>query len=145
VHVPIEVLRKPGVLTPDELAAMRRHPAEGAAIILRYDQRLDLCAAVAFEHHIMIDGGGYPQRHRRCSCHNASLLVHVCDVFDALRTNRPYRVAWDAPVIEFDDAVARNFLGMMASFELRAARAASIDGTEDAPAPSGELSGSAMN
>lgn len=155
VNVPVEVLRKPGVLTPDELAAMRRHPTDGASIILRYDQRLDLCAAVAFEHHIMIDGGGYPQRHRRCSCHNASLLVHVCDVFDALRTNRPYRVAWEAAAIadyigqriglEFDDTVARNFLGMMASFELRAARAASIDGPPEAPESGAELAGSAMN
>ncbi len=141
VKVPIDILRKPGVLNAEELQLMRSHPTEGARIILEYDQRLDVCAVVAFEHHIMIDGGGYPQRHRRCDCHHASLLVHVCDVFDALRTNRPYRVAWETGAIaeyirgrigtEFDQTVARGFLEMISGFELRAARADSIDGVTE--------------
>jgi hypothetical protein len=138
VKVPVDVLRKPGVLNQEELALMRRHPVDGASLILEYDAHLDLCAAVAFEHHIMIDGGGYPQRQRRCDCHHASMLVHVCDVFDALRTNRPYRVAWEAPAIvdyiktrigtEFEPTIARAFVEMMEHYELRDARADLIDG-----------------
>ncbi len=137
VRVPIEILRKPGALDPAELALMRRHPVDGAQLILQRDQRLDLCAAVAFEHHIMIDGGGYPTRMRRCDCHHASMLVHVCDVYDALRTNRPYRMAWEAQTImeyidgrintEFEPTIAREFLGLVGESELVPARADSID------------------
>lgn len=138
VKVPVEVLRKPGVLLPEELELMRKHPVDGAKMILEHDKRLDLCAVVAFEHHIMIDGTGYPVRQRRCECHHASMLVHVCDVFDALRTNRPYRVAWETPDIleyltkrigkEFEETVTRGFLDMMKTYDLRNARADVIDG-----------------
>lgn len=138
VKVPVEILRKPGVLDADELAILRRHPVDGAKMILEHDKRLDLCAVVAFEHHIMIDGTGYPVRHRRCDCHNASLLVHVCDVFDALRTNRPYRMAWETNDIleyirqrigkEFDETTALAFIELMQSYDIRAAQAALIDG-----------------
>lgn len=144
VKVPIELLRKPGALTPDELAVMRKHPADGARLILARDEKLDLCATVAFEHHIMIDGGGYPTRTRRCDCHHASMLVHVCDVYDALRTNRPYRVAWHAADIasyidarigqEFEPTVAREFLGLIAEADVTPARADIID---DVPAAVG--------
>lgn len=137
VKVPVEILHKPGGLTPAELEVMRRHPAEGAQLILARDQRLDLCAAVAFEHHIMIDGGGYPRRLRRCDCHHASMLVHVCDVYDALRTNRPYRVAWDAEKIteyiagraglEFEPTVAQAFLDLVGEVEVVPARAEVLD------------------
>src|SRR5205085_9249463 len=87
---------KPGKLSDDERAVMQRHPVDGAKIILTSDRELDLAAAVAYEHHIMIDGGGYPHCHFRRACHPASVLVHVCDVYDALRTNRPYREAWES-------------------------------------------------
>lgn len=137
IKVPVEILRKPGALTPEELKAMRQHPADGARLILARDDRLDLCATVAFEHHIMIDGGGYPTRMRRCDCHHASMLVHVCDVYDALRTNRPYRVAWAANDItsyiegrigqEFEPTVARAFLEMIGEADVTTARADIID------------------
>lgn len=148
VRIPKEVLRKPGALTPEEMALMRGHTIEGARLILQSDRRLDLCAVVAFEHHIMIDGGGYPDRCTRRGCHDASRLVHVCDVFDALRTHRPYRVAWDTASIlqyierrigtEFDPVVTRAFLEMIRGSEVRLARARSIDeevatGGETAP------------
>ncbi len=49
---------------------------------------------VAYEHHIMLNGGGYPPLHYNRECTMASRLVHVCDVYDALSTKRPYRDAW---------------------------------------------------
>ncbi len=73
---------------------MKRHPAEGARLILRADQELDLAAVVAYEHHITHTGDGYPALRFARACHPASRLVRVCDVFDALRTQRPYRDAW---------------------------------------------------
>ena len=96
VRVPIDILNKPGKLTDEERLVMQRHPSDGARIIITSDRDLDLAAAVAYEHHIMIDGGGYPQCHYTRACHPASVLVHVCDVYDALRTKRPYREAWEA-------------------------------------------------
>jgi putative nucleotidyltransferase with HDIG domain len=140
VKIPHEVLRKPGALNPEERAIMNAHPVEGAKMILSGSQRHDLCAVVAFEHHIMIDGGGYPQRQTRRDCHHASMLVHVCDVFDALRTHRPYRVAWVTPSIlsyierrigtEFHPEVARAFLEMMTEWEVRQAHARAVDDEE---------------
>jgi len=138
VKVPVEIVQKPGALTPEEQAIMRQHPVDGARLILESDNRLDLSAAVAFEHHIMIDGGGYPSRRTRRDCHHASTLVHVCDVFDALRTHRPYRVAWETNAVidyitqrtttEFHPDVARAFVAMLRERELREARADAIDG-----------------
>jgi putative nucleotidyltransferase with HDIG domain len=132
VRVPLDILNKPGKLTDEERAVMQRHPADGARLILTSDRELDLAAAVAYEHHIMIDGGGYPHCHFRRSCHPASALVHVCDVYDALRTNRPYRDAWESARVlayieeragkEFEPEAARKFLQMMKELEGRVQR-----------------------
>jgi putative nucleotidyltransferase with HDIG domain len=134
VRVPQDILNKPGKLTDEERAVMQRHPVDGAKIILTSDRELDLAAAVAYEHHIMIDGGGYPHCHFHRSCHPASVLVHVCDVYDALRTNRPYRAAWESARVlgyieeragsEFDPEVARRFVTMMKELEDRVQRVA---------------------
>ena len=132
VRIPKDILVKPGKLSDEERAIMQRHPADGARIILESEQKLDLAAAVAYEHHIMIDGGGYPRMHYRRDCHHGSKLVHVCDVYDALRTRRPYRDAWESERVlgyieeragtEFDGDVARGFIGMMKTWERRAAQ-----------------------
>ena len=131
VRIPKEVLTKPGKLTDEEWVLMRKHPADGAKIIYESDRGLDLAAAVAYEHHIMINGQGYPQRHFQRGIHSASKLVHVCDVYDALRTNRPYREAWEAERVlkqieqgagpDFDLEAATAFIGMMRQWEAREA------------------------
>jgi putative two-component system response regulator len=54
-----------------------------------------VAAVVAYEHHVCIDGGGYPTFRFARNCHYASRIVHVCDIYDALCTNRPYRDAWE--------------------------------------------------
>jgi putative nucleotidyltransferase with HDIG domain len=131
VRIPKDVLTKAGKLTDDEWAIMRRHPVDGAKIIYESDRQLDLASAVAYEHHIMINGGGYPHRHFQRDCHKASKLVHVCDVYDALRTNRPYREAWEAERVleqiekgigwDFDEEISRAFIGMMRQWDRRLA------------------------
>jgi putative two-component system response regulator len=73
---------------------MNEHPVDGARIIMQSGQDLGTAAIVAYEHHIMLDGGGYPKLHYGRECTMASRLVHVCDVYDALSTTRPYRDAW---------------------------------------------------
>lgn len=124
VRIPKEILIKPGKLTEQERDIMRAHPTEGARIILAREQRLDLAATVAYEHHIVLNAGaGYPALHYQRDCHHGSKLVHICDFYDALRTNRPYRGAWEREKIvsyiesglgrEFDPDAGRAFVEMM--------------------------------
>jgi len=95
VRVPAEILVKPGKLSDEESALMRAHPTEGAKILSAKARGQTLAVAVAYEHHIWDNGaGGYPQVRWQRSCHFASRLVHVCDLYDALSTRRPYRDAW---------------------------------------------------
>ncbi|HEX6694318.1 MAG TPA: HD domain-containing phosphohydrolase [Longimicrobiales bacterium] len=131
VHVPLEILTKAGKLTPEERAIMNMHTVEGARIIISTEEQLDLAAIVAYEHHIMIDGGGYPAMRWQRDVHYGSRIVHVCDVYDALRTRRPYRDAWDAEKVldyigekagtEFDHDLAHAFTRMMREWEPRMA------------------------
>jgi putative nucleotidyltransferase with HDIG domain len=131
VRIPIEILTKAGKLTPDERVVMNRHPVEGARLIFESEEDLDLAAVVAYEHHIMLNGLGYPQVRYRRSCHEASNLVHVCDVYDALRTRRPYRDAWPVEQVlpyiegragmEFDPHYVRVFIEMMRRWETKVA------------------------
>jgi HD-GYP domain-containing protein (c-di-GMP phosphodiesterase class II) len=127
VKVPTEILNKAGRLTPEERQVMNSHPAEGARLILSAEPELDLAAVVAYEHHIMINGGGYPRFTYERACHQASRFVHVCDVYDALRTNRPYRDAWPSDKIlayieeragvEFDGQIGHAFTRMVTEWE----------------------------
>ncbi len=94
IRIPLEVLTKPGKLTDQERGIMNQHPIDGAKIIMQSGEDLGTAAIVAYEHHIMLDGGGYPKLHYNRECTMASRLVHVCDVYDALSTTRPYREAW---------------------------------------------------
>ncbi len=127
VKVPLEILNKTGRLDERERAVMNSHPAEGARLIIASEPDLDMAAVVAYEHHIMLNGGGYPKFSYARDCHRASKLVHVCDVYDALRTNRPYRDAWPAEKVlayleersgvEFDGNMAHAFTHMMREWE----------------------------
>jgi len=131
VRVPLEILTKPGKLTPEERTVMQTHPAEGARIILASEEQLEIAAVVAYEHHILLNGGGYPALHFRRNCHRASKLVHVCDVYDALRTKRPYRDAWPLERVlsyldeesgkEFDPELVKSFTGMMRKWDSQVA------------------------
>ncbi|MBD0318762.1 MAG: HD domain-containing protein [Gemmatimonadetes bacterium] len=129
VRIPRDILNKPGKLSPEERAVINAHPVEGARIILDSEKNLDMAAIVAYEHHLMHDGGGYPSLHYCRTCHSASRLAHVCDVYDALRTHRPYRAAWSSGAVlryieeragtEFDPDVAHSFTRMMRQWEHR--------------------------
>jgi putative nucleotidyltransferase with HDIG domain len=93
--IPLEVLVKPGKLTDEEFAFMKAHPVEGAKILSQRGSGNALAATVAYEHHIWFNGqGGYPSVSFRRDAHYASRIVHVCDIYDALCSKRPYRDAW---------------------------------------------------
>lgn len=93
--MPLEVLNKPGQLTDAEFAVMRSHPGRGHEA-LKLSQAfgegtLDVC----LHHHEKLDGTGYPHK---LAGEQISLLARmgaVCDVYDAITSNRPYKTAWD--------------------------------------------------
>jgi len=129
IRIPREILTKPGRLTPAERSVIEAHPVDGARMILEGKDPMDLAAAVAYEHHLCLDGRGYPKLHYPRAAHYASRLVHVCDVYDALRTRRPYRDAWSSGEAleyirarsgaEFDPVLASAFIEMMRSWDDR--------------------------
>ena len=129
VRIPKEILVKPGQFTEEERAVMQGHPKEGARIIIEQETRLDVAAFVAYEHHIMLNGGGYPSLRYPRECHYASKVVHVCDVYDALCTDRPYRAAWtseravsylgERSGIEFDPELVDAFSRMIGDWAQR--------------------------
>jgi putative nucleotidyltransferase with HDIG domain len=131
VRIPKDILNKPGKLTDEEFDIIKGHPVDGAKIIVESDRELDVAAVVAYEHHMMLNGGGYPKYKIAREAHRASRMVHVCDVYDALRTKRPYREAWEADRVlahiqksagpDFDAEVVTAFSAMMAKWEKRLA------------------------
>jgi len=130
--IPREILVKPGKLTDSERLVIREHPIVGARMLLASPEPMELAAVVAYEHHVMLDGGGYPALRDARGAQYASMLVHVCDVYDALRTNRPYREAWESnralayiqerSGTEFDPGVAQAFIAMMRQWDQRIAK-----------------------
>ncbi len=92
-RIPGDVLNNPGRLGGEGLRMIRSHPEIGARMLLDQSHLPPLAAVVAYQHHMNLDGTGYPMRRRGESIHPASQMVHVADVFDALRSSRAYREA----------------------------------------------------
>jgi HD-GYP domain-containing protein (c-di-GMP phosphodiesterase class II) len=93
VGIPDPILLKPGPLSEDEWAIMRRHPIyayELLAPIAYLHPALD----IPYCHHEKWDGTGYPNRLQGLAIPLAARLFAVVDVWDALRSDRPYRLAW---------------------------------------------------
>jgi HD-GYP domain-containing protein (c-di-GMP phosphodiesterase class II) len=97
--VPGDLLNKNGRFTDEEFRIVQLHPVNGARLLLTTSGVPELAAIVAFEHHIRVDGTGYPRVPSSWKLNLASRIVQVADVFDALRTNRPYREALTPPEI----------------------------------------------
>jgi HD-GYP domain-containing protein (c-di-GMP phosphodiesterase class II) len=104
-------------------SGVARHPEEGARLLMSRSSELDLAATTAYEHHLRIDGTGYPARRFHPEPHYISRVIAVCGGYDALRSERCYRPARDAATalreIEtgkgsaYDPAIATSFVTMM--------------------------------
>jgi putative nucleotidyltransferase with HDIG domain len=91
VHTPLEVLNKPDKLSNEEFSIMKRHVVDGAHILRRTPEMPALAPIVAFEHHLKQDLSGYPEKIGSRKLNLCTMIVSIADVFDALRSNRPYR------------------------------------------------------
>jgi putative nucleotidyltransferase with HDIG domain len=97
--IPQEILDKQGQFTEEEFRVMRMHTVEGARILLNTPGVPELAPIVAYEHHVRGDGTGYPKMPPDWKLNLASRIVQMADVFDALRTTRPYRAGLPVPKV----------------------------------------------
>ena len=91
VTTPDEILSKRGPLTPDERTVMEMHSFKGALSLMEQANITNLAVLAAMEHHMKYDGTGYPKIKGGRVPHIVSQMISIADVYDALRTIRPYR------------------------------------------------------
>lgn len=91
MFVPNEILNKPGKLSDEEWGPMRNHSLGGAQYLLRLEGLPKLAFLGALEHHIHYDGSGYPDLGRDWRPNLVSQMIAVSDLFDAMRSRRPYK------------------------------------------------------
>jgi PAS domain S-box-containing protein len=122
IAIPDGILLKPGPLSEEEWDIMRKHP-EYAYEMLSHIEYLRPALDIPFCHHERWDGSGYPRGLKSEEIPLAARIFAVADVWDALRSNRPYRVAWTKEAvrayileragIEFDPAIVEVFLQLV--------------------------------
>lgn len=92
--MPTEVLDKPGALDAGEMQIIRNHPVEGHALLVDSPEITALALDVCLHHHERIDGNGYPFGIRGEDLSIYARMGAICDVYDAVTSNRPYKTAW---------------------------------------------------
>jgi putative nucleotidyltransferase with HDIG domain len=122
VRTPIEVLQKTGRLTDDEFDIMKRHVVDGAEILRQTPEMPIMAPTVAFEHHLRVDGTGYPNV-KRPALNLATMLTGIADVYDAMRSQRAYQQAFPTDRIlavmkrndgkQFDQHLVRRFVQLI--------------------------------
>jgi putative nucleotidyltransferase with HDIG domain len=123
VKTPPEILNKPDKLTDEEFAIMKRHVVDGAEILRSTTEIPPLAPVVAFEHHLRIDGTGYPAGVSRPTLNLATMLCGIADVYDAMRSQRKYQQAFPSERIlavlqrndgtQFDQHLIRRFVQLL--------------------------------
>ncbi|MBC9784607.1 HD-GYP domain-containing protein [Heliobacterium chlorum] len=127
--VPLEVLNKPGRLTPEEFTEIRRHCEFGFEIIRQYKEQFSLFAAhVAYQHQERFDGSGYPRQLKGTEIHEYARIVAIADMYDALVADRIYRKGYlpyqaheiilAASARELDPTISQIFLQNIAIYPI---------------------------
>lgn len=123
VRTPKDILNKSDKLTDGEFEIMRRHTVDGAEILRRTPEMPMLAPVVAFEHHLRLDGTGYPIRATRAALNLGTMLCSIADVYDAMRSQRSYQEAFPTDRIlavlqrndglQFDQHLVRRFVQLL--------------------------------
>jgi putative nucleotidyltransferase with HDIG domain len=94
LSVPLEILQKPGPLTDEEFAEIRRHPESGRRLLEELGGFPETVRRLVSDHHERLDGTGYPRGLEGCDLAIETRILAACDVYDALVSDRVYRGAW---------------------------------------------------
>ena len=127
VRIPAAIVKKPERLTEDEFRVMKRHAVDGAEILRRTLDVPPLVPLVAFEHHLRLDGSGYPAVSRP-TLNLATALTSIADVYDAMRSQRSYQQAHPSERVvevlkrndgtQFDQNLVRRFVQLLGIYPL---------------------------
>ncbi|HWP83993.1 MAG TPA: HD domain-containing phosphohydrolase [Terriglobia bacterium] len=130
-----KILKKPGMLTPEEFAIMKQHPQKGAAIASRVAQLREMVPGIEL-HHEWLDGRGYPYGLQGADIPLMACIISVADTFDAMTTHRPYQTAMDPGVAidyiqsfagkKYEPRVAAALGAVFQAGEIKVARAATL-------------------
>jgi len=123
VRTPTEILNKPEKLTDSEFVVMRMHVVDGAEILRRTPEMPAIAPVIAFEHHLRLDGTGYPFGVSRAGLNIGTMLCSIADVYDAMRSQRAYQQAFPSDRIlevmkrndgqQFDQHLVRRFTQLL--------------------------------
>jgi len=94
-QMPLDVLNKPGTLSPDEFALMKSHAEKGWRLLKNGGSVSARVMSVALHHHERYDGSGYPHKLAGEQIDLFARMGAICDVYDAITSTRPYKKAWD--------------------------------------------------
>jgi putative nucleotidyltransferase with HDIG domain len=92
--IPSKILNKPGKLTDDEFNTIKSHPEIGANILMDNPLVSPMVLDVVLHHHEKVDGSGYPHKLSGDTISLFAKMGAVCDVYDAITSNRPYKKGW---------------------------------------------------
>ncbi len=93
--LPMAVLNKPGKLTPGEFEIVKTHPELGLRLMGETGESNPMALEVCLQHHEKADGSGYPRGLKGAEISLYAKMGAVCDVYDAITSNRPYKTGWD--------------------------------------------------
>ena len=117
--IPMDVLNKPGALTDDEFTLVKLHPERGHAMLVQASITDAVTLDVCLHHHEKVNGLGYPHQLKADEISLFAKMGAVCDVYDAITSNRPYKAGWEPGVSlqrmaqwvdHFDDVVFKAFV-----------------------------------
>lgn len=117
--IPSEVLNKPSALTEDEFTLVKLHPERGHELLLKANITDEVTLDVCLHHHEKVNGTGYPKKLKAAEISIFAKMGAVCDVYDAITSNRPYKDGWEPGVSlqrmaqwngHFDEVVFKAFV-----------------------------------
>jgi putative nucleotidyltransferase with HDIG domain len=90
-----KILNKEGPLTDEEMSVVRQHPNWGSELLQEQMDFAPVVWAIARQHHEYMDGSGYPDKLSGSDIHILARIITVVDIWDALRSKRPHKAAWN--------------------------------------------------
>lgn len=123
MRTPDNILNKDSKLTREEFLVMMQHPTDGRDILLQHKNLFHGAVDVAHNHHESLDGTGYPRKIKASSITDFTRIVTICDVYDAITSNRVYkdgqsnleafRILYDQRGVRYDSRHVGEFIECM--------------------------------